>query len=798
MNKKRPEGFLAGDFFKQSNNVIAVLDTAGWFIEINPACTAIVGYSPEEIIGKSVYHFAHPEDLTQVTAELSDPEVLILGIQVEYRWRCKDGSWIVMRSDIQLIPDEGVIFVVGRQIVSEDTTRRSLDQTKNTLDTIIENIPAMIFMKSAAELRFVRFNRGGELLLGIPREDLLGKNDYDLFTKEQADFFTENDRAVLNGHNVLEILEEPVQTSSGKTIYLRTSKVALRDADGMTTHLLGISIDITDRRNAENQLRQVNAELSSSRAEAEKANRAKSDFLANMSHEIRTPMNGVIGMTDVLHETKLSDSQMEMVELIQNSALSLLRIIDDILDFSKIEAGHLDIDVHPFNLVESVESVCAMLNSLAQVKNVALTVFVDPKLSGQILGDSLRLRQVFINLINNAMKFSSTENQIGRVSVRATLLEKFSTQLMVEFLIKDNGIGMDEDTQARLFTPFMQKDSATSRIFGGTGLGLVITHNLVNLMGGKITVQSILHEGSVFRIQIPFTPAPTATLDPPPPSEVDGLSCLLIGTDESHISDLAVYLISAGASVKRVADIMAAKAWMTAKGDAKESLWIIDSEITIAAKEKLFAEVDLLQHTEADIPILIVQRGTQYKPKAALNVVSTDGNAMSQSVFIRDVALLAKRQFPKLDPPFPVAKQLQATSETTAPEPETNNHGPLVLVAEDSEINQKVLLRQLALLGYKGHVADNGRQALEIWRKGNYALLLTDLQMPDMDGYELCAAIRAEEKGNTRIPIILLTANVLANTDEDYANSDIDGYLNKPARLQGLQTIIEKWIDHKD
>lgn len=709
----------------------------------------------------------------------------------------RNGSWATIRWDIQLIPNAGVLFIIGRELTGEDIPSRPLDHSKNILDMVIESMPAMIFMKSATDLRFERFNRAGEQLLGLPREDLLGKNDYDLFTKEQADFFTERDRAVLNSHEVHEILEEPIRTSSGETIYLRTSKVALRDEDGKPMHLLGISIDITERRNAELQLRQVNEDLSTSRAEADQANRAKSDFLAKMSHEIRTPMNGVIGMTDVLRESRLNDNQVEMVDLIQHSALSLLRIIDDILDFSKIEAGQLDIDVHAFNLIDSVESVCAMLNNLAQINSVALTVFVDPELSCQIMGDSLRLRQVFINLINNAIKFSSTQNQPGRVSVRATLLEKSSTQLLVEFAVQDNGVGMDKDTQTRLFTPFMQKDSTTSRNFGGTGLGLVICQNLVDLMGGKITVQSALHHGSTFKIQIPFTIDPTATLNQDLAPNLDNLSCLLIGSEDSHASDLATYLLHAGAKLVRMTDINSAEAWTNTNPKAKEWIWIIDTGITISDKVKLYTELDLIQHLTLDFPMLIVQRGVQYNAKAELNVLNVDGNVMSQKTFIRKVTQIAERQFLQLERQLPLADKTEENDSTIEHRLNTITHGPKVLVAEDSEINQKVILRQLELLGYQGDIAENGRQALESWRTGNYVLLLTDLQMPDMDGYELCAAIRAEEKEASRLPIILLTANVLTNIHEHYENSDIDGYLSKPARLEELQAVIEKWIDQK-
>tara|TARA_R110000824_G_scaffold336_11_gene2425 strand:- start:83797 stop:86187 length:2391 start_codon:yes stop_codon:yes gene_type:complete len=790
--------FLSGDFFKLSDNLIAIINTEGWFVEINPACSAIVGYSEAEIIGKSVYHFAHPDDLSHVSKELSEVDRSASSRQIDYRWHCKDGSWTTIRWDIQLIPEASVLFVIGREVVARNPTQISLEEATNTLDTVIESIPAMIFMKSASDLRFVRFNQGGERLLGISREDLLGKNDYDLFTKEQADSFTLKDQAVLNSHQVFEIPEEPIQTSSGDTIYLRTSKVALRDADGTPTHLLGISIDITDRRNAELQLRQVNDELSRSRADAEQANRAKSDFLAKMSHEIRTPMNGVIGMTDVLRESRLNRNQMDMVDLIQNSALSLLRIIDDILDFSKIEAGHLDIDAQPINLIENVESVCVMLNNLAQVKNVSLTVFADPDLFRKVMGDSLRLRQILINLINNAIKFSSQKNQPGRVSVRATVLEKSATQLTVEFLIEDNGIGMDKDTQARLFTPFMQKDAATSSNYGGTGLGLVITRNLVDLMEGEITVQSELHQGSSFRIKIPFSLAPAEPVDQPLASELDGLSCLLIGDDEGDTTGLATYLHHAGASVERVNDITAAETRIKANNKPRERLWIIDTETTISSKVRLYTELDLIQNMTDGMPILVVQRGVQYKAKDELSIISIDGNAMSQSNFIRVVAQVARRQPAKAEPALPSDAYSSDLDRTERSDNEFMSQGPAVLIAEDSEINQKVILHQLELLGYTGHVADNGRQALERWRQGNYALLLTDLQMPDMDGYELCDAIRAEETESSRIPIILLTANVLANTDEHYTNSDIDGYLSKPARLEELQAIIETWIKQKN
>src|ERR1700730_16001140 len=276
--------------------------------------------------------------------------------------------------------------------------------------------------------------------------------------------------------------------------------------------------------------------------ETKLANRAKDLFLASMSHEIRTPMNGIIGTLDVLHQSSLVGPQLELVNLIRESADSLLTIIDDILDFSKIEAGRLDIERLPMSVPQVVEKSCNLVDRLAERRGGTLTVFADPTIPAMLLGDASRLRQILINLINNAIKFSSGREHPGRVSVRAVLVDRQPGSAVVEFRVGDNGIGMDEATLKKVFTSFTQAASSTTRRYGGTGLGLAICKQLARLMGGEITVETNVSTGSTFTVRVPFDLAPEPVHNAESASEIKGLTCLVIGGHAGLAADLVTYL----------------------------------------------------------------------------------------------------------------------------------------------------------------------------------------------------------------------------------------------------------------
>ena len=640
-----------------------------------------------------------------------------------------------------------------------------------------------------------------EKLFGYTRDEVIGQNVSMLMPEPHR-----------SGHDGY--MERYYQTGQAKIIGIGREVEGLhKNGERIAVYLAVSEYFVGEKRYFTGILRDVRErvrimkDLEQARFEAEQANQAKSAFLAAMSHEIRTPMNGVIGMADVLQQTSLSGYQVEMVNLIRESAFALLGIIEDILDFSKIEAGRLEIERVPTHVADVVVKACDMLEHLAAKKGVELTLFIDPAIPEEVLSDALRLRQVMVNLANNAIKFSSGQQQPGRVSVRALLAKHGPDQVTVEFQITDNGIGMDEETQSRLFTSFTQGDASTTRRFGGTGLGLAISRHLVELMGGEIVVQSAPGKGSTFTVRLPLALSPTRPAVGSKTVDLTGLSCLVLGDDNGLGDDLAVYLRDSGAIVERVPDLTAARKrintlpaglWLLIIDAGHDAPPIEELRAACRARSDLNLHFVVVEHGhhQPDIEphFVVIRRGHRRRGRVeTVDLVTMDGDVMHPQSFLRAVAIAAGRAHEE-ESPLPGKIETTITPPTRAM---ALQQGRLVLVAEDNEINQKVIRQQLALLGYAADIAGDGREALKRWESGDYALLLTDLHMPEMDGYQLTAAIRVAEASNAgkrRIPIVALTANALKGEAEHCRAVGMDDYLSKPVQLADLKSMLEQWL----
>jgi PAS domain S-box-containing protein len=692
------------------------------------------------------------------------------------------------------------------------TARRAARLQLQLLEASVAQLNDIVIVCEAAPelargLRIVFVNHAFERASGYTREEVLGRS---------PDFLNGplTDHAELaRVHGAIGRFEsvhaELLQyTKRGDPHWVEVDVTPVAVMGEGRTHFVSIKRDISARRQNEEAMRQLNAgledrvrhrtlELEKARELAEQANRTKSSFLATMSHEIRTPMNGVVGMIDVLEESRLRPDQRDMVQTVRESACALLAIVDDVLDFSKIEAGQFIIDREPMDVAVVVESVCDALGLLSDKQGVALYLYTDPRLPTRMLGDAARLRQILMNLVGNAIKFSHGQGRPGVISLRAVRVVSNDADAL-ELIVRDNGIGMEVETVGRLFSPFTQADASTTRRFGGTGLGLSISHRLVAMMDGQIAVNSEPGQGSTFTVRLPMVLPPatdSAALAPLAPlahaTALTGLPCLLIG-DAARVADLADYLVHAGSVVRCSSTSAGAARWLLDVGTVAQGVVIIAEPADRADAALAHCRAAARSHGSEKLTYILIETGRRRRlRRQTVDQVSLDGECLHRSVFLRSVASAAGLQ-PAIDcAECGTRREMDAVpldlSHRPAPE-------VMILVAEDNEINQKVLAKQLDLLGYRAEMAANGLEALACWRRGGHALLLTDLHMPEMDGYTLAAAVRAQEAGGARLPIIALTANALRDEEVRCRQAGMDGYLSKPVRLAQLKAAIESML----
>ncbi|MBI2800700.1 MAG: PAS domain S-box protein [Gammaproteobacteria bacterium] len=682
----------------------------------------------------------------------------------------RDGTKVPV--EISLNPmdtDDGRMVVAAiRDIRERVHAERQMRQALTTLDAMAD----AAFVVDAETLHFTYANQAAIRQLGYSKEELAAMTTVDI----QKNRREQDVRATLTALTNSQSQNLQIQSSQRRkdgTEFPAELNIQYVAIPGERPHFISIVRDLTERQrqDADRHAREV----------AEHANATKSEFLANMSHEIRTPMNGVIGSVDVLRQSSMSTYQAELVETIRDSAFSLLRVLDDVLDFSKIEAGRMDLERESVSLVQVIESVGDVLQPLAARNGVEVSLYADPRLPAWILSDRVRLRQVVNNLLGNAIKFSTGQTRTGQVQVRAEPAGETSVRITVS----DNGIGMTPASVAKLFNPFTQAEVSTTRRFGGTGLGLSICQRLVELFAGSIAVDSTPGLGSTFTVTLPVEVDASLSVSPIGP-DLGGLNCLIFAREPGRVQDWRSYLEYVGAHVQACSDDPDTAQRLLEHLPAGPTVLILEGRAGFA---ELFENLSIT----SSLGCVIIGKGRRRQPRRQNDrTVIVDGDTVHRSALLDAVALAAGRIETETELDNGIAVINARPARVSRDEAIADKR--LILVAEDNEINQKVLLRQLALLGIAADVAENGRDALSRWREGCYALLLTDLHMPEMDGYELCAAIRQEESATQHLPIIAFTANALKGEATRCRQAGMDDYVSKPVPIEALRSVLEKWM----
>ena len=762
--------------------VVFQIDREGCWSFLSPAWTTLTGFTTEESLKRPFLDHMHPDDkgryLNVLTYALETGEDTVRG---EFRFLTRSGApiWMEVYNRITAGPDGVIIGVSGTldDITERKRSEAVLTTITSRLRALIENMQAGILVETQdREIALTNETFCAQFGIPVPAHMLSGNDAAEMFEMclEQAQDASAADqiRAILEAGTAVSGVEWPLR--NGRVLSMDFVPITVgSDFQGRFWQFH----DVSERKWAEEMLTHAatdleakNTELAHARDQAIQLAGMKSEFLANMSHEIRTPMNGVIGMTALLLDSDLKPEQREYAETVRSSAESLLRLINDILDFSKIEAGKLLIENIPYDVENVLEDVLAVVGVKAHAKNIELVTYLSPQVPAKTQGDPGRLRQILTNLTDNAIKFT----QEGAVEIRVGLqpgLDAQSPKLRVE--VVDSGVGMSPEVVAKLFQPFSQGDSSTTRQYGGTGLGLAICRKLCGLMGGEIGVESQPGAGSTFWFTLELTPlSPQAELG---------------GGNDARIAPVILCGLPAAAARSAERQLRAWGVQVHVFGRDFDGSMALDSSVVVFGPT--------LDDAARAFQKVVLEKASENGPRAVLLVSlysfmeRTEGGRQGFREFV--TLPLRPSHLRKLVLQAPQALIAQAEVKPVAAQEILPFR---LLLVEDNPVNQKVGRAMLGRLGYRCDIVDNGAESVKLALKGGYDLILMDCQMPGMDGFEATQRIREGQGAECRTPIIAMTANAMQGDRERCLDAGMDDYIPKPVTLESIQTTLKQWL----
>jgi PAS domain S-box-containing protein len=756
------------------------VDARGVYTYASPRIVDLLGYEAEEVLGKTPFELMPEKEAQRVAqqfreiAESRQPFRLL-----ERKTLHKDGRVVVIETSGSPILDSDGELLGYRGIDRDITDRKQAEEDlafeRFLLTTMMENSPDHIYFKDSRS-QFIRISNAQAHVFELHNpSDAIGKTDHDFFGPEHAEQAFADEQEVMETGKPIVAKEEKETWPDGRVTWVSTSKLPLRNPDGQVIGTFGISRDITERKRFEQRLQ-------AAKEEAEAASRAKSDFLANMSHEIRTPMNAIFGATELVLDTELTPEQRELLTVVQESGETLLSVINDVLDFSKIEAGKIVLENTVFDLRETLGDTMKSLSVRADREGLELDCQVQADAPPLLVGDRNRLRQILVNLVGNAIKFTER----GSVVVTVATESRRDDEVVLRFAVADTGIGIPADKLDVIFEAFEQADTTTTRKFGGTGLGLPISSRLAELMGGHISVESEEGKGSTFLFTGRFGVAGEAATREPLAewASIEGLRVLVVDDNQNN---------------RRILEEMLRN-------------WTMRPTCLATAGEALDALREAKRETDPYRLLITDFRMPETGGLALVEQVKQDGELIGTAVMILTSddrpgdmsrceqlgvgSYLRKpvRQSELLDAIMVTMGGMAPAAE--APDLQLAEGAPStrplrILLAEDALLNQKLTVALLEKHGHKVTVANNGREAVDAARTGDFDLVLMDVQMPEMDGYDATKKIRAaEEETGRHLPIVAMTAHAMKGDRERCLAAGMDSYVAKPIRAGTLFETI--------